>query len=785
VAGKFRRPSTPAQRAKAAAARDAKLAALHQTLTEQVRALATGPAWRRWLDVGGRFHTYSFNNTLLLLAQKPDATRVAGYNLWRELGRQVTKGEQGLMILAPVTRRSADAAAAGTAAERTVEADPVVDDPAATTGARHVVGFRPAYVWDITQTTGEPLPIPPPPRLLAGQAPAGLWEALAAQCAAAGYTVTRRPIAGQDGPNGYTAYATREVVVRADVDDAQAVKTLAHELAHVVHDDPAGFPAGQTGGCRGSREVEAESVAYLVAADFGLDTSDYTFAYVTAWAAQTGDVDAALRAAGARVLATAHQILDAAHADLAPVQAGAAGQLAAEVETLAARATAGAERTAAVGAPATAAPAGSERHRLLAANAAAVDFFAGQYATSWAPAYLQRRIGTSLLGADPRHADPRHADPRHADPRHADPAAAVRVGYAPAGWTALTEHLRDRGFTADEVLAAGLGTRARTGRVLDRFRDRLVFPIRDRLDGAVGVVGFVGRRNPAADAADTKGDQRAPKYLNTGQTPLYRKGTHLFGLTEATGTLDRGGLAVLVEGPLDALAVEHATAGAMAGVAPLGTTLTTTQAGQLGAVLGAGSNRVVVALDADPAGQQAAARAYTGLTAHGLDPRAAVLPTGLDPADTAELHGPAALVDRLALAQPMGRQLVDQALAGRELRWAEDRVTAARSAAGIIIQAPTASWEREIAAVAASTGLDESLLRTAVVDALDPDTEPLGRLRARDRRDDLDRGQHLPPTAAAIAAVSASPATSVRRPQQPPADAARWPAAVARGRAHR
>src|SRR5450759_12814 len=93
-----------------------------------------------------------------------------------------------------------------------------------------------------------------------------------------------------------------------------------------------------------------------------------------------------------------------------PVPAGAAGQLAAEVETLAARATAGAQRTAAVGAPATAAtatPAGPERRRLLAANAAAMDFFAGQYPTSWAPAYLQRPIGTSLLGADPHHADPR------------------------------------------------------------------------------------------------------------------------------------------------------------------------------------------------------------------------------------------------------------------------------------------------------------------------------------------------------------------------------------------
>src|SRR5664280_1403349 len=102
------------------------------------------------------------------------------------------------------------------------------------------------------------------------------------------------------------------------------------------------------------------------------------------------------------------------------VPAGAA------VETLVARATAGAQRTATVGAPATA-PAEPERHRLLAANAAAVDFFAGQYATSWAPAYLQRRIGTSLLGADPLH-----ADPQHGDPRHGDPAAAVRVGHAPA-----------------------------------------------------------------------------------------------------------------------------------------------------------------------------------------------------------------------------------------------------------------------------------------------------------------------------------------------------------------
>jgi hypothetical protein len=117
-----------------------------------------------------------------------------------------------------------------------------------------------------------------------------------------------------------------------------------------------------------------------------------------------------------------------------------------------------------------------------------------------------------------------------------------------------------------------------------------------------------------------------------------------------------------------------------------------------------------------------AQRAYAALTASGLDPRAAVLPTGLDPAATAERHGPAVLVDRLAMAEPMGRQLVAHALAGRELRWAEDRITAARDAARIITQAPADTWEREIAAVTSDTDLDVALLRTAVVDAVDTDT---------------------------------------------------------------
>lgn len=104
--GRYRRPTTPEQQQKAADARQAKLTELHDGLTEQVSALAAGPQWRAWLDIAAKFHNYSFNNTVLIMVQKPEATQVAGYNLWHELGRQVTKGEKGIAILTPSPARS-------------------------------------------------------------------------------------------------------------------------------------------------------------------------------------------------------------------------------------------------------------------------------------------------------------------------------------------------------------------------------------------------------------------------------------------------------------------------------------------------------------------------------------------------------------------------------------------------------------------------------------------------------------------------------------------------------
>jgi integrase len=254
---RYRRPVGPAERARREQATADKLTALHERLAEQVAALRSGEDWRRWLDVARRFHGYSFNNTLLIAAQRPDATAVAGYEAWKALGRQVTKGERGLQILAPVVRRSraGDDAGAAAAEPGGTDADPAERAGAAPSGAAsgtkekgdrrgggQVTGWRVAYVWDVSATSGEPLPTPPRPRLLAGQAPPGLWEALTRVVGERGFTVAR----GDCGAaNGWTDYATRTVRVRADVDAAQAVKTLAH--------DPLTAPSPRVRGVLGER----------------------------------------------------------------------------------------------------------------------------------------------------------------------------------------------------------------------------------------------------------------------------------------------------------------------------------------------------------------------------------------------------------------------------------------------------------------------------------------------------------------------------------------------------
>jgi len=156
-------------------------------------------------------------------------------------------------------------------------------------GKQQVRGFRVVHVFALHQTEGDPLP-EVAPSLLVGQAPAGLWDALEGQVIGHGYRVHR----GDTGrANGWTDPTSRVVRVSGGVDDAQAVRTLLHELAHLEAGHVADLPTYAT--CRGRCEVEAESVAYVVAAAHGLDASGYSFAYVAGWAG--GDLSMVRQAA--------------------------------------------------------------------------------------------------------------------------------------------------------------------------------------------------------------------------------------------------------------------------------------------------------------------------------------------------------------------------------------------------------------------------------------------------------------------------------------------------------
>jgi antirestriction protein ArdC len=272
----------------------------HERLTAAVAALVDGDAWQTMLQVAARFPRYSTNNVLLITAQRPDATTVAGLRTWNTLGRRVRKGERGIAILAPCTYRpQAKPGSDGEAAVDTADSA----DPDRREG-RVLRGFRVAYVFDVTQTDGQPLPeVAPGP--LTGDAPAQLWQRLAQVVEADGYRIERGPCGGAYGHTRFTEHIVR---VRDDVAPAQATKTLAHELGHIRAEHHTRFAENyhRDTHCRGIAEVEAESIAYVVSAAAGLDTTDYTVPYVAHWA--EGDT-AVLRDSAARVITLARGIL--------------------------------------------------------------------------------------------------------------------------------------------------------------------------------------------------------------------------------------------------------------------------------------------------------------------------------------------------------------------------------------------------------------------------------------------------------------------------------------------
>lgn len=268
--------------------RKAQAEALHASILEQVERLSQSGQWRRFLDFARSFHQYSLNNLLLILAQKPDATMVAGYRQWQAKGRQVRKNETAIKIFGHSTKKIGN------------------DDENESTEReqqRTIHYFPVLSVFDISQTDPIPgaTPVPEnPAQHLTGDDDHGVLQPLTAYLHSDGWAVLREPLTHA---NGYTDTNRHVVVIGRDLAPEHAAKTLIHEAAHIKlqHIDDVNEYRQH----RGRMEVEAESVAYIVGGLNGFDTSAYSIGYIDGWADEDLDL---IREIAARVLRCAQTL---------------------------------------------------------------------------------------------------------------------------------------------------------------------------------------------------------------------------------------------------------------------------------------------------------------------------------------------------------------------------------------------------------------------------------------------------------------------------------------------
>ena len=499
-----------------------------------------------------------------------------------------------------------------------------------------------------------------------------MWDALCWLARREGYAVEL-----EHGPpaDGTVFWAARRIRIPPGLSGEQAVWALAHQLGHVLlHHDPGYPPGTTTTGCTGLRKAEADSVAWITCARHGITRRR------PALPGQLGRHRPArpARRRHPRRRAPHHHSSHPHHRPHQPhparrprpgpprpprtrqadhIRPGTGQQGAA---------------TAQAGNPVTQPATGHAPEpdgAICRVLADAHAFYTGQLAGSWAPGYLHAR---GITAATIQH---------------------WHIGYAPAGWTTLTSHLRSLGHHDDAIQAAGLATRSSRGTLIDRFRDRIMLPVHD----AAGMLaGFTGRARPGA-GPDT------PKYLNSPETATYKKSHLLFGLYQARPDLARGAIPVIVEGPFDAIAVTIADPGGHAGLAPCGTALTSQQAAQLSQAADLARTGILVAFDSDTAGRKAAIRAHGILRPLTGRLQSAIL-DGKDPAEILQRDGPAAL--RVILRehrQPLSALLIDASIEqwGRRLDDTAGPLLAMRSAASLIaglLPDDTASQIRDITA---------------------------------------------------------------------------------------
>ena len=275
---KTKTKTRPPRRALSDEARAAKRAAEREQMQAAIEALRSSEGWQRWLTTRRHFHTYSFHNQLLIALQCPQATRVAGFRKWLELGYAVRKGEKSIRIWAPCPPSKKQVRQ-----WRAAGADPETEPR---TYFRLVPVFDASQVSPLPEFPGDRAPLTPPHEPIAGEGLADRFQPLAAFGRSLGLTVTVEPVPGAAA--GYHEPASARVVVDVIGPEFSAnaqVSVLVHELAHALVrlDRQDGDPKLDYA----AEEVVVEAVAYSVCASLGLDTSGQAIPYMAGWSEGT------------------------------------------------------------------------------------------------------------------------------------------------------------------------------------------------------------------------------------------------------------------------------------------------------------------------------------------------------------------------------------------------------------------------------------------------------------------------------------------------------------------
>ena len=248
-----------------------------QSLESGVEELFTSNRYQEFLKTMAKFHNYSFNNTMLIAMQRPDATLVTSYKNWQSMGRQVMKGEKGITIIAPAPYKKMKEKEVLDENQRPImgtDGKPKTEQVEVT-----VPHFKAVTVFDIAQTSGEPIQTLAPELLTAAvQDFDSFMQAI--------QKISPVPIRFDEidgNANGYYHNADKEIVIKKGLSESQTLKTAIYETAHAKLHDKEIMESLGVEKDRLTKEVEAESVAYCVCSSFGLDTSDYSFPYIAGW----------------------------------------------------------------------------------------------------------------------------------------------------------------------------------------------------------------------------------------------------------------------------------------------------------------------------------------------------------------------------------------------------------------------------------------------------------------------------------------------------------------------